>query len=185
MQTQAQALPASWVERIWLAMRATYGAAFDRQWECPAGCDPVKHVEGLKAHWARELGVYREKGEAIGYALDNLPPHPPNLIEFKAACNRLPTAAPKALPAPKADPERLAAQLRRLGALKGATNNPRQWAWDLMDRERRQKPKQPVTVREGLTRFQRQAWREALGLPVQMPLAECVIALGLAELEAA
>lgn len=156
MQTQAQVLPASWVERIWLAMRATYGAAFDRQWECPIGADPVKHVEGLKAHWARELGVYLKKHEAIGYALDNLPPHPPNLIEFKAACNRLPTMAPKALPAPKADPERIGEALSRLKAVGSvASIGNRDWAKVLRDREQRSKA--------GLTQFQRDAWREALG----------------------
>lgn len=156
MQNPPQTLPASWVERIWLTMRATYGAAFDRQWECPIGADPAKHVEGLKAHWARELGVYLQKHEAIGYALDNLPPHPPNLIEFKAACNRLPTLAPKALPAPKADPERIGEALSRLKAVGSvASIGNRDWAKVLRDREQRSKA--------GLTQFQRDAWREALG----------------------
>jgi hypothetical protein len=156
MPTTSQAqLPAAWVERIWLAMRATYGAAFDRQWECPAGCDPATHVAGLKAHWAQELGVYLAKPEAIAYGLDNLPLHAPNLIEFKAACNRAPIPAARALPAPKADPDRLSATLGKLRSIGAEATGARAWAFNLRERERR--------TRTGLTKFQREAWREVLG----------------------
>lgn len=172
-------LPAAWVDRLFAKLTLTYGQRFLGLY---AGLD----LQAVKDDWGATLAVFAQNPDAIRHGIENLPcDQPPNALQFRDICRRRPDAAPKALPAPKADPERLAAQLRRLGALKGSTNNPRQWAWDLMDRERRQKPKQPVTVREGLTRFQRQAWREALGLPVQMPLAECVIALGLAEREAA
>ena len=102
-------LPEAWVERIWQAMRATYGATFDRQWECPAGADPVEHVRAMKAFWGRELSRYQQNPQAIRYGLENLPTFPPNLIEFRAICNRRPDAVQPMLPAPPADPERVKA----------------------------------------------------------------------------
>lgn len=107
-------LPDSWVERIWLAMRATYGATFDRQWECPAGSDPVEHVRGLKAFWGRELSRLQQNPAAIRYGLENLPTFPPNLIEFRALCNRRPEQNLPALPAPPADPKRVADALAKI-----------------------------------------------------------------------
>lgn len=107
-------LPDGWVERLWHAMRANYGASFDRQWETPAGSDPAEHVRTLKAYWAQELGGYLHKPDALRHGLDNLPSFPPSLVEFKAICNRAPIAMQPALPAPKADPERVAAALARL-----------------------------------------------------------------------
>lgn len=97
-------LPDSWVERIWLAMRATYGATFDRQWECPAGADPVEHVRGMKAFWGRELAGFQQSPSAIKYALEHLPEFPPNLVQFRALCNRRAEVNLPALPMPPADP---------------------------------------------------------------------------------
>lgn len=160
MSIPEPSLPDAWVERIWLALRATYGAAFDRQWQCPAGADPADHVRGLKSHWARELGRFQLAPDAIRYALDNLPPNPPNLIEFKAACNRRPDYAPPALPAPKAD-------LARVAELVGSINrdtvqDPKAWARALKAREEHEK-KNPPDPRHKMTAYQRDAWRTALG----------------------
>lgn len=117
MSHPESSLPEPWVERIWQAMRATYGATFDRQWECPAGADPVEHVRSLKAFWGRELSRYQQNPQAIRYGLENLPNFPPNLIEFRAICNRRPDAVPPMLPAPPADPERVRAVLAEATAL--------------------------------------------------------------------
>lgn len=76
MSRHESSLPETWVERIWATMRATYGAAFDRQWQCPEGEDPVRHVASLKAHWGRELSRYQQNPDAIRYALENLPKYP-------------------------------------------------------------------------------------------------------------
>jgi len=171
MSSPVSSLPDRWVERIWAAMRATYGAAFDRQWECPAGVDPLQHVADLKAHWGRELARFQQCPQAIAYGLDNLPPHPPNLIEFKAACNRRPEPAMPALPAPKPDPERLGEALKRLAQTQGEKpqGNSLAWADDLREREQHQKPGTGASLREGLTKFQREAWREALHVPRNHP----------------
>jgi len=98
-------LPDRWVQKIWTTMRNTYGASFDRQWECPVGVDPQDHVASLMSHWAEELGRFGNAPDAIGYALENLPDFPPNLVQFKAICNRAPGPVFKALPQPEADKE--------------------------------------------------------------------------------
>lgn len=148
-------LPDAWVERIWQAMRATYGASFDRQWECPAGADPVEHVRSMKAFWARELRGFQQNPQAIGHALDHLPPHPPNLVEFRSLCIRRPDPSVKALPAPKADPARVAAALSKLRGMQSSA--PKAWAWALRERE---------LGGDKLSPAQRMMWREAIGAEV-------------------
>jgi hypothetical protein len=68
-------------------MRATYGATFDRQWEAPEGIDPAEHVRQIRAMWRRTLEPTLATRSA-GHALDNQPPFPPNLIEFRDICGR-------------------------------------------------------------------------------------------------
>lgn len=106
-------LPDRWVQKIWTTMRNTYGASFDRQWECPVGVDPQAHVGSLMSHWAEELGRFGNVPEAIGYALENLPDFPPNLVQFKAICNRAPGPVFKVLPQPEADKEVVAKALAK------------------------------------------------------------------------
>src|SRR5574340_328262 len=98
MNNSPALLPDRWIQRIWDTMRATYGSAFDRMWSAPSGSDPVEHVKGLMFHWAKELGVYSSNSDAIAYALGNLPDLPPNLMQFKALCNRRPEPQRPALP---------------------------------------------------------------------------------------
>ena len=160
MSHPESSLPESWVERIWLAMRATYGAAFDRQWQCPAGADPVDHVRGLKAHWGRELARLQQNPAAIRHGLENMPAHPPNLIEFKALCVRRPDYVQAvALPAPEANPERVAAALSVVQKASGM--DMLDWAHRLKAREAHQKA-HGCDSRDRLTPYQREAWRIAL-----------------------
>lgn len=117
MSHPEQSLPDVWIEKIWLAMRATYGAHFDRQWECPEGVDPAQHVGEMRGMWGKQLAVYAQRPEAIKYALENLPPHPPNLVEFRRLCSTCPAPAghPLGLPAPpRAVPERFRNALAQL-----------------------------------------------------------------------
>lgn len=152
MSHPESSLPDPWVERIWATMRATYGAAFDRQWECPAGVDPLQHVQQLKGHWGRELRGFQQNPAAIGYALDNLPENPPNLVQFRQLCTRRPEPQQKALPAPKADPARvqslIAGMSRQIQQRSG-----REWAYALREQQRRGKILTPAVaemVREAL-----------------------------------
>lgn len=139
MSNPESSLPAPWVERIWAVMRASYGSAFDRMWEVPAGVDPAQHVEDLKAFWARELRGYQQNPGAIAHALDHLPEHPPNLVQFKRLLLSTPVMAPKALPAPKPDPERLAQ------AMAGLSHAPSELELD--DEMRRTPPMRRWAVR--------------------------------------
>jgi hypothetical protein len=147
-------LPEPWVRKIFATMRATYGAAFDRQWQCPAGVEPVEHAAEMVEHWGRELRGYQQSPKAIAHALDNLPPNVPNLIEFKALCRQAPQYVENPrLPAPKPNME-VAAE-----ALKGVNvqaDDPKAWAHRLREREMRSKG-------AGMTMAQKRMWREALG----------------------
>lgn len=155
-------LPDAWISRIFGALRATYGAAFDRQWAPPGGCSPEEsagYAEAVKAHWAHDLAGYIRAPNAIAYALDNLPENPPNLVQFKALCQRRPAAAALQLPAPEANPARVAAELAQMRSAVGA-RGPLQWAYDLQERESAETAQTAPGVR--MTPFQRQCWREAL-----------------------
>jgi len=161
MSSPVSSLPDAWIERIWATLRATYGAAFDRQWQPPADVSPADHVAALKAVWGRQLATLQQNPKAIAYALDNLPDSPPNLAQFKALCARRPTELPLALPRPAPDPERVAQALSRFERPK--ERDPKAWAWALREREERG---------ERLTLFQREAWRTALRAEVDAERAE-------------
>jgi hypothetical protein len=116
MSHPVSSLPEAWVERIWVTMRATYGATFDRQWQCPENVEPAQHVAELKAVWGKGLAGLQQNPQAISYALEHLPEFPPNLQQFKALCARRPDSTQLSIghdrPAP--DPQRLAALKARL-----------------------------------------------------------------------
>lgn len=152
MSTPESSLPERWVQRIFATMRATYGAAFDRQWECPAGTDPADHIAGMLAHWGRELRGYQQSPHAISYALDNLPEHPPNLVEFRALCRRRPDPAQQRLEAPKVPPAKMLEAVAAI-AKPVPKMDPKQWARDLQQREERG---------DALTLAQRDIWRAGL-----------------------
>jgi hypothetical protein len=122
MSTPVSSLPEPWVERIWSTMRATYGATFDRQWQCPENVEPAQHVAELKAVWGRGLAGLQQNPQAISFALENLPEFPPNLQQFKTLCARRPDSAQLAIgrdrPAP--NPERLAELRAKLDAIGGS-----------------------------------------------------------------
>ena len=156
MSLPQPSLPEGWVERVWAHMRATYGASFDRQWECPNGADPAEHVATIKAHWARELGPFLHNPDALRYGLENLPPDfPPNLIQFRAACNRRPEPKPLALPAPKADPATVERVVKdALARATAADHGPMGWVGRLEARE---------AAGMKLTQAQRDMLRDAQG----------------------
>ena len=102
-------LPLQAIDRLFMRLGATYGRDFTGRYE---GTD----VNAVKSSWAHELG--HTPLQAIAYALENLPERCPNVIEFRSMCRRAPeTVAPK-LPEPKADPERVKAELAKLGHIR-------------------------------------------------------------------
>lgn len=153
MSPHASSLPEQWVEQIFARLRATYGSAVDHQWAPSPGADATAHALNLRAHWARELGAYANRGDAIAYALSHLPERPPNLVEFRNLCNRAPKPEQQALPQAKADPARRDAVLA--GLKRPSVRSPLQWAYDLKAREE---------AGERLPLHHREQWRAALRL---------------------
>lgn len=159
VQSQREAVPDAWVDRIWGVMRATYGAAFDRQWACPPGIDPAQHVAAMRTHWAGNLAVFQGNPMAIAYAMDHLPVQVPNLIEFVALCRRRPDAPLPMLEGPPADPARVDEAISKAHARKEA-RHPMAWVHEVRAREARG---------DRVCRYAREAWRQALRLPLDAP----------------
>lgn len=88
-------LPQPWVEKIFQKLSLVYGRDFLGRW------DGIP-LEEVKADWAHELSGYQQSPSAISYALQNLPPKPPTVLEFLAICRRAPASNTPALEAPSA-----------------------------------------------------------------------------------
>lgn len=148
-----QKLPDEWIDTIFMALRATYGVAFDRQYECPPGEDPAKFYVNLKAWWKRDLAPAIAAPHTIRYALDHMPAKVLNLPEFRALCWQAPPLPRQGQIAHdvKADPQRVAAEVAKMRKVQ--ESSPKAWAYRLKQREE-----------EGdkLTQAQRDMWRSAL-----------------------
>ncbi len=107
-------LPIKAIDRLFERLSATYGSAWSRQWE-------TVPMNDVKSAWAYELGSYAQRLEAVAWALENLPERCPNAIEFRNLCRSAPAPQTPKLPEPKADPERLKAELAKLGQLRAKT----------------------------------------------------------------
>lgn len=91
-------MPSSWVDKIFQKLTLTYGRDFLGRWE---GIP----LEEVKADWAHELSGYERDPASIHYALTNLPPKAPTVIEFRAICRRSPEKEAPRLTAPAANHE--------------------------------------------------------------------------------
>lgn len=146
-------LPSVVVDRLFARLGATYGAAWDRA----LGAAPLSDV---KTVWAHELSGFAARLQDVAWALENLPERCPNAIEFRNLCRQAPRDAEPQLPAPAADPERLRAELAKLGDVRKAATEPqgaRDWARRILAR---------VAAGERVNRTAHRFAREALGLPV-------------------
>ena len=146
-------LPMKAVDRLFERLAATYGAQWTRQWaDVPIG--------DVKTTWAHELASFAGRLEALAWALENLPPKCPNVIEFKAVCRQAPRPPEPQLPEPKADPARLAAELAKLADVKKAaraaasTIDDKAWARKLIARRDAGEKLNPTRLR-----FAREALR--------------------------
>ncbi len=129
-------LPDEWIDTIFMAMRATYGTAFDRQFECPPGEDIQRFYVNLKAWWRRDLAAAIRAPHTIRYALDHLPTKVPNLPEFKALCWQAPPMSGPALPWQSGPiPQNVADELAKLKVHQDAS--PKAWAGRLKDAQER------------------------------------------------
>lgn len=154
--TSDRRIPPHWVDEIFKRLSLTYGRDFLSRWE-------GQKEQDVKDHWAEELGGFRGAGDCIKYALENLPDSkPPTVLEFRALCRKAPEPPKTALPAPDVDPA-MAKAVRDAIKPPKATGGNTNWALDLRKREAGQNADTPSRYR--MSSFQRQAWREALGLP--------------------
>jgi len=104
-------LPLPALDRLFIRLQATYGRDFMSRYE---GVD----INAVKTSWAHELSGYSKNMMPLAWALENLPDRAPNVLEFRALCRRAPAPAVPALPEPKADMDRVAAELEKLAPLR-------------------------------------------------------------------
>jgi hypothetical protein len=139
------------IDRLFERLAATYGADWLRQWRDVPMAD-------VKAAWGHELGGYSERLTALAWALENLPEKCPNVIQFKRICESAPMPEAPRLPEPKADPERLRAELSKLGDIKARIEaqgvDGREWARRIVGRHKEGYRFNPTTLL-----FARQALR--------------------------
>jgi hypothetical protein len=133
------------VDRLFERMALTYGKQFADMY---SNVDP----SSVKTLWAYELAAYENSLHRIAWALENLPPRCPNVIEFKQLCRQAPAPEAPALPEPKADPERLKQELSKLGDLKAklATDSRvdhKAWAKRIMARHASKERINPTSLR--------------------------------------
>lgn len=143
-------LPVNWVEKIFDRLSMIYGREFMTQWH---GMDMLE----VKRTWAEELAGFGDRPDCIDYALRNLPTdRAPSALKFRDICRRAP---PKIVAAIAHQPQRSAASdsiaSKALAAIRSDKPDPKAWAHKLKAREEAGEP---------LNQFQRDAWREALGI---------------------
>lgn len=113
-------LPFRAVERLFDRLALTYGAEWSGKWR------DVDEV-ALKSMWAHEFSQFEDRLPAIGWALENLPPKCPNLIEFKLLCRQAPREMLVQLDAPKADRSIVDAEMAKIAATAiRSSSNPEQ-----------------------------------------------------------
>lgn len=151
-------LPSAWVDSLFDRLSLVYGSHFLGRW---SGLD----LDAVKASWAKELQHFAVHPKALAYGLDHLPPdQPPTVLQFRDLCRpalrdeRQPVAP--ALPAPKADMERVSALVAGVVRDRDAIKDPKRWAWALKAREEAERAGDDSSRR--MTAYQREAWRVAL-----------------------
>lgn len=141
-------MPDSWVDRIFDKLTMVYGHHFIGRW---SGLDLNK----VKSDWGHELSGFEDHGDAIKFALQNLPPdHPPTVLQFREMCRRAPQKQMDSLPAPSPNPEIAAAALQEAAKAINKTHDALHPIRKLMWRE--------IEGDKRLTKAQREFWRIAL-----------------------
>lgn len=142
-------LPMKAIDRLFDRMTATYGAQWLRMW------DGVP-IQDVKTAWLHELSSYGgEPGlKSIVWALDNLPDRAPNAVQFRNICRQAPAEAAPALPLPPANPERMRAELAKLGHIEKAKRMPttggidhKGWAKALIARDAAGEKVRPISLK--------------------------------------
>lgn len=139
-------LPLQVIDRLFSRLNATYGRDFMARWE---GLD----AGAVKSSWAHELAGFEQHLNSLAWALENLPERAPNVIEFRNLCRKAPTPDVPRLPEPKADPNRVAAELAKLAPVRAAAVSGsagfdhRAWAQAILNRRARGERVNPTSLR--------------------------------------
>lgn len=132
-------------ERLFERLIATYGSEFLNKY--PGNEEEIRKV---KTVWAHELGDFQSSLSRIAWALENLPERCPNVIAFKNLCRLAPSPEVPELPAPKADPERLRAEIAKLtskiSAQPAEQKDCRAWARKILAEKAAGIPRTPAVV---------------------------------------
>lgn len=143
------------VDYVFRTLAATYGAEWDRS----MGNAPTSDV---KTVWLDALEPFTGNEAAkrrILWALKNLPDRAPNVRQFVALCRLAPAPEVPMLPEPKADPERVKAELAKLGRVVGtgpvSAVDHKAWARAIIARHEAGEKIRPLNLRFA---------RDALGL---------------------
>jgi hypothetical protein len=140
-------MQADWIDAIFVRLGLAYGARFVAQWEGMPS-------DAVKTTWGHTLDGIGSRG--IAHALAHLnPDFPPNAMQFRALCLAAPGLADttKRLEGPAVTPASVARLAAAVAPLRKPID-PKAWAHALKAREE---------GGEHLSRFQREAWRQALG----------------------
>ena len=146
------------VDHVFAVLEAVYGGA----WLRALGTTPLATA---KTVWAFQLSDFTHCTAAkrkIMWALKNAPETVPNAIQFRNLCRMAPSAEVPALPAPKADPQRVADELAKLAPArekwaKSESTGMKDWAHRLKARHEAGDP----TVNPNQVRCYKSALREA------------------------
>lgn len=128
---------ASAVNYVFTIMAATYGAAWDRS----LGVAPMADVKTVWGDALDDFCANDDAKRAILWGLKNLPDTVPNARQFRTLCRQAPAREVPQLDAPKADPQRVAAELAKLAPLRAgvasaSASDSKAWAHHIMVRHK-------------------------------------------------
>lgn len=142
------ALSKEWVDKIFARLMVRYGRSFLSRWE---GID----LELVTADWAQELAGFENWPDAIKWALDHMDAErPPTATMFRDIARKAPSPERPRLEAPKANPDRVKAELAKLNTAPGAKQDPKDWARRILARHEASEKLNPTSLR-----FAREALR--------------------------
>jgi len=105
-------LPIAWVDKIFERLTVRYGDRFLNRWK---GID----MDAVRFDWSNVLAGFEKWPEAISFAIDHVDDEkPPTATMFRAIALKAPKPERLALPEPKADMDRVAAELEKLAPLR-------------------------------------------------------------------
>jgi len=130
-------LPLPAIDWVFSRLLATYGRQFA---DLYADLNPGD----VKTAWCHELAPFGRDDAGmnrIAWALENLPDRAPNAIQFRNLCRQAPAEVAPPLPMPAANPERVRAELAKLGhvdkskRMPANTHDSKAWAKRLIARD--------------------------------------------------